>query len=347
MTKNRVGVLGGEQTDFQRNWAKEGKSFFSIMKEVVEDALCAVGLGYEDIRSLNRDNRFGIFVGNFNAEQYANQGHLGAFFTEIDSAFYGVPAARYEAACASGAIALDAAATKIRAGDCDVALVLGVEVMKTVSAIVGGNFLGTAAYYDKEGKGVEFPFPKLFGRLADVILEKYHYPEQRFMDALAEISVKNYSNAKDNPKAQTRSWYMNKKHASNRTSPFNINVGGRLSISDCSQITDGATAVLLCSESFARNYTKQRGRKIENIPWIRGFGHRVAPLTMSAKVHDAKNHAYILPWTRLAIEDAYKQAKLTVNEIDTFEAHDCFTSSEFAMISAFGITLRIFLINFL
>jgi len=336
---NRVRVLGGAQTDFQRNWAKEGKSFFSLMKEVVEDALAAVGLDFADISRLNRDNRIAVFVGNFNAEQYVNQGHLGAFLTEIDPVFYGVPSARYEAACASGAIALDVASTKIRAGDYDLALVLGIEVMKTVGAIVGGDFLGTAAYYEKEGKGIEFPFPKLFSRLADELLEKYRYPEERFMDALAAIAAKNYANAKDNPRAQTRSWFMNKKHAADRTSSYNPNVGGRLAVSDCSQVTDGAAAVFLCSESFAREYASRRGDGRQRIPLIKGWGHRVAPLTMEVKIRDAKTHDYILPWTRQAVLDAYQRSGLTVDDIQTFETHDCFTSSEFAAISSFGITV--------
>ena len=29
---NPVYILGGAQTDFQRNWSKEGKTFLSIMK---------------------------------------------------------------------------------------------------------------------------------------------------------------------------------------------------------------------------------------------------------------------------------------------------------------------------
>ena len=47
---------------------------------------------------------------------------------------------------------------------------------------------------------------------------------------------------------------------------------------------------------------------------------------------------YILPWTRQAVLDAYNRANLTVSDIDFFETHDCFTSSEYAAISAFGIT---------
>lgn len=36
--------------------------------------------------------------------------------------------------------------------------------------------------------------------------------------------------------------------------------------------------------------------------------------------------------------DAYKRAGLAVDDIDVFETHDCFTSSEYATISAFGLT---------
>ena len=55
------------------------------------------------------------------------------------------------------------------------------------------------------------------------------------------------------------------------------------------------------------------------------------------KIADNANSEYVLPWTRQACLDAYKRAGLTVDEIDVFETHDCFSSSEFAAISAFGI----------
>jgi acetyl-CoA C-acetyltransferase len=61
-------------------------------------------------------------------------------------------------------------------------------------------------------------------------------------------------------------------------------------------------------------------------------------MTFSKKMTDSKDSEYILPWTRQAVLDAYKMAGLSVNDIDFFEAHDCFTSSEFTAISAFGIT---------
>lgn len=329
---NKVYILGGAQTDFERNWNKEGKGMVAILKEVVADGLAGAEMAFDDIRELNKENRIACFVGNFIAEKYVDQGHLGAFLTEVDEAFYGVPSARYEAACASSSVAIDAASTKIRSGDYDVAIVVGWELMKTVESNVGGDYLGRAAYYAKEGKGVEFPFPKLFGKLADETLKKYHQlDESRYMDALAKISFMNYCNAKRNPLAQTRKWFMSYEQASTRGTETNPFVGGRLGVSDCSQVTDGAVVVVLCSEKYMQE------RALKNKPMIKGYGHRVAPLLFDKKMADGVTSPYILPWTRQTCVDAYKRAGLTVDDIDVFETHDCFTSSEYAAISAFGI----------
>ena len=270
---SKVYILGGAQTDFERNWTKEGKGMVALLKEAMADGLAGAGLTFDDVRNLNKDNRVACFVGNFIAEKYTDQGHLGAFLTEVDKAFYGVPSARYEAACASSSVAIDAAATKIRADEYDVAIVVGWELMKTVESRVGGDYLGRAAYYDKEGRGIELPFPKLFGKLADETLKKYpELEEKRYMDALACISVINYGNAKRNPLAQTRKWFMSFEQASTRNTETNPLVGGRLGVSDCSQVTDGAAVVVLVSERCL----KERG--YQNKPIIKGYGHRTAPM---------------------------------------------------------------------
>lgn len=330
---SKVYILGGAQTDFERNWTKEGKGMVALLKEAVADGLEGAGLTFDDVKELNKDNRVACFVGNFIAEKYVDQGHLGAFLTEVNSAFYGVPSARYEAACASSSVAIDAAATKIRADEYDVTIVVGWELMKTVESRIGGDYLGRAAYYEKEGKGVDLPFPKLFGKLADETLKKYpELDEKRYMDALARISVINYSNAKRNPLAQTRKWFMSYEQASTRNTETNPLVGGRLGVSDCSQVTDGAAVVVLCSEKFA----EERG--IKDKPVIKGYGHRTAPMLFEKKMADNADSQYTLPWTRQAVLDAYRRSGLTVDDIDVFETHDCFTSSEYAAISAFGLS---------
>ncbi len=330
---SKVYILGGAQTNFERNWTKEGKGMVALLKEAMADGLAGAGLTFDDVKNLNKDNRVACFVGNFIAEKYTEQGHLGAFLTEVDEAFYGVPSARYEAACASSSVAIDAAATKIRAEEYDVAIVVGWELMKTVESRVGGDYLGRAAYYDKEGRGIDLPFPKFFGKLADETLKKYpELNEKRYMDVLAKISVINYGNAKRNPLAQTRKWFMSFEQASTRNTETNPLVGGRLGVSDCSQVTDGAAVVVLASEKFI----KERG--YQNKPIIKGYGHRTAPMLFEKKMADNAESPYTLPWTRQACVDAYKRAELTVDDIDVFETHDCFTSSEYAAISAFGLT---------
>lgn len=330
--KAPVYILGGAQTDFERNWTKEGKNEIALLKENIEDALNAARISYEEIENLNRQNRVACFVGNFIAEKYVDQGHLGALLTEVHPAFSGVPSARYEAACASGSAALDSAIAKIRSGDYDLAIVVGWELMKTVDTKVCGDYLGRAAYYRYEAEGIEFPFPKLFGKLADVMIKKYDLDEKRYMDCLAWIAVNNYKNAKKNPLAQTRQWFMELEQASQRGTGTNPLIGGKLAVSDCSQVTDGAAAVILASEDYISSHGLQQAAV------VKGYGHRTAPFRFEQKLADSGKSDYVLKWTRRACMDAYQRAGLCVDDIDVFETHDCFTSSEYMSLSCFGLT---------
>ncbi|MCH8131145.1 MAG: thiolase domain-containing protein [Deltaproteobacteria bacterium] len=321
-----VYVLGGYMTDFARNWTKENKHFSALMRESVLGALEKCDIAPEEIESAH--------VGNFAAELYCMQGHLGAFFTEAHPAFSGLPTARHEAACASGSIAILVASAEIEAGRYDLQAVVGIEQMKTVSAAEGGAFLGTAAWYEQEAEGIEFPFPKLFGKLGDEYDKRYGLKDEY----LAEISKINYANAKLNPNAQTRTWYMNKEHALCRTDD-NPSVGGRIRISDCSQVTDGAVTVFLASREYAEKYAKGMGKKLADIPRIKGWGHNTARLKFDDKVAESHHAEYVLPHVRSTLTSAWKRAGVSGPEdIDVIETHDCFTTSEYMAIDHFGIT---------
>lgn len=325
----KVYILGGAQTDFERNWKKEGKNFIGLLRETIEDALRNTGLTYENIIELNKENRIACFIGNFGAENYVKQGHLGALLTEVHPSFAGVPAARYEAACASGSVAIDAASSKLRSKDYDVAIVIGWELMKTLSPAECGDVLGLAAYYEKEAKGVEFPFPKLFGNIASEIIRRYPDKKNDILNSLSKISDKNYQNAKRNPLAQTRKWYMSLDKALERGTTNNPLIGDILAASDCSQVTDGAAVVVLTNSEYKSPIT--------TLSEIKGWGHRVAPMLLEKKLEESRNSDYILPWTKQTIDDAYKRANLSVDNIDVFETHDCFTSSEYLAYSSFGL----------
>jgi acetyl-CoA C-acetyltransferase len=321
-----VFILGGYQTDFARNWTKENKHISAMFNEVVGGALNATQIPPEDVQVGH--------VGNFAAELYAMQGHLGAFLVETHPAFSGLPTSRHEAACASGSIAILAASAEIEAGRYDLAMVVGLEQMKTVDSGRGGDFLGTAAWYEKEAAGVSFPFPKLFGRLGDEYERRFGLKDEH----LARISAINYANAKKNPWAQTRGWFMNEAHARSQDR-FNSIIGGRIKISDCSQVTDGAICIFLASKRYAEKHAKAHNLNLSAMPQILGWGHHTARLGFDDKVAESRDNPYVLPHTRQAILDAFGRAKLPdVWSIDAIETHDCFTTSEYMAIDHFGLT---------
>ena len=81
MANQPVYVLGGSQTDFARNWSKEGKHISAMIREAVSGGLEATGIEPKEVQVGH--------VGNFAAELYSMQGHLGAFIVDVDPAHDG------------------------------------------------------------------------------------------------------------------------------------------------------------------------------------------------------------------------------------------------------------------
>lgn len=325
MKHNNVYILGGYQTDFARNWHRENKHISAMMREAYQGSLFSTQIEHTDIDA--------AFIGNFASELYCMQAHLGAFFVDFDPCFKGLPTCRFEGACASSALAALSAMVYVKADLYDLVCVIGVEQMKNVDSVKSGEFLGTATWHEKEADGIEFPFPKLFDKLGDVYDKRYGL-DDKYLGRIADI---NYSNAKRNPDAQTRDWFMNFEHA-NTIGTYNTIISGRIKVTDCSQTTDGAVCLYFASEKFAANYAKERGLNIHDIPRILGWGNTTAPIEFSKKV-DVSEGKYVFPITRKAIVDAYKRAGISgCWELDCIETHDCFTISEYMAIDHFGLT---------
>ena len=323
-----VFILGGYQTDFARNWLKEGRGIVDMLDETVSGTLAATHIEPSEVSVAH--------VGNFAAELYVKQGQLGGFIAEVEPRLSGIPTARHEAACASGSVAALAASAEIEAQRYEVALVLGVEQMKTVDPATGADFLGTAAWYDEEAKGVEFAFPALFARLGDEYERRYGLQQ----DHLTRIAEINFANARRNPQAQTRGWFTDETQAHElREGKYDRTVAGRLRVRDCSQVTDGAVGLVLASARFARDWAARRGISLDEVPRILGWGHRTAPIKWKTKIAESREHPYVLPHTRRAIEDAFERAGLAdVWGVQAIETHDCFTTSEYMAIDHFGLT---------
>src|SRR6056297_2797774 len=101
-------VLGGVQTDFARNWTREGLGLYDMLAEVVPAA-------YDDARISPADTDV-VHVGNLAGELFCGQAQLGGLVASIDPALAFLPSMRHEAACASGSMAAFAAMAELEAG---------------------------------------------------------------------------------------------------------------------------------------------------------------------------------------------------------------------------------------
>ena len=321
-----VYILGGWQSDFSANWARQGMDFAGAFSQVVGEGLASVDLEPKDIDSGH--------VGNFVGELFAGQGLLGGFFGLVHPDFDGLPTARHEAACASGSVAILAASAEIEAGRYDLSCVVGLEMMRNVPGQKAAENLGSAAWAGHEFQDATFLWPRAFSDLG----EEYERRWGLNYDHLAQIAEINFANGKRNPNAQTRDWAFNDKSFT-KDDQANPVVEGMIRKNDCGQVTDGAAVVFLASAKRAAEYAAKRGIALESLPQIKGWGHRSAPISYDRKLRNSEGQPYIFPQVKRAIDDARARAGVSdLAQLDAVETHDCFTTTEYMAIEHLGLT---------
>jgi acetyl-CoA C-acetyltransferase len=314
-----VWILGGYQSDFARNLTREGIDFAGLTAEVVQSTLAAAKINATDIGVVHVGNAFG--------EMFAAQGHLGAMPATVVDGLWGTPSSRHEAACASGSVATLAAIADLRSGAYDTALVVGVELEKTVPGDTAAQHLGAAAWTGHEGADATFMWPHMFDR----VLDEY---DRRFgIDGthLRAIANLNFANARANPNAQTRDWSVPEPITDDDIQ--NPPVEGRIRRFDCSQMTDGGAGIVLVSDRYLRDHPDARP-----IGRIDGWGHRTVGLGLAQKLEHSSDSPYVMPHVRQAVLDAFDRAAVTLDDLDGIEVHDCFTPSEYMAIDHIGLT---------
>ncbi|MFW5966758.1 MAG: thiolase C-terminal domain-containing protein [Persicimonas sp.] len=265
------------------------------------------------------------FIGNFAGELFANQGHMGALAVRANEKLAGKPFMRLEGACASGGLAMVAGIDAINAGT-DVVLTAGAEVQTTVSAREGAAYLARAAHWETERDIDDFTFPAMFARRAKHYKEKYGVTDEE----IAHVSVKAYSNANKNPYAHMREVEMTLERAaeacdSNPNFLQNEELKPHLKVSDCSQVSDGAAAVILASEEGLEKLGVDKSDCVQ----VLAYGHATSPL---GDVDDYTT----LGNTEQAVQEAYSSAGIKPSDVDVAEVHDCFAVTELLMYEALG-----------
>jgi acetyl-CoA C-acetyltransferase len=298
-----VAIIGVGMTKWGELWQKSLRTIFT------ESALLA-------LEDAGVDHFDSLLVGCMSSGLFVGQEHLASLLADSLGRIP-VPAARVESACASGGLALRQGFIEVASGASDIVLVGGVEKMTDVTGCEATYALGTAA--DQEYEGYHgLTFPGLYAMMAVAHMHSYGTTREQ----LALVAVKNHDNGSKNPLAQF---------------PFKVTVDGVLNsvlvadplrILDCSPITDGAAAVVLCPAEMARKMNKPVVR-------ITGVGQATDTIALSSR----RDLAW-LESTHLAAGKALAMAKQKIEDIHLFEVHDCFTIAEIMVTEALGLVKK-------
>jgi len=282
-----------------------------LWKQSIRDLCAEAGLAAID--DAGTDRLDAIFVGCMSGGLFTHQEHIGALMAD----YLGVapiPATRTESACASAGTAFRSAVMAVASGYHDVVMAAGVEKMTDVDGAGATAALAAAADQEYEAfHGVTFP--GLYAMIANAHMAKYGTTREQ----LAMVAVKNHANGAKNPHGQY---------------PFPVTleqvigstgVADPLNVLDCSPITDGAAAAILCPVDMAADLTKATPVRVT------GSGQA----TDTIALHQRKDMTF-LESTAVAAQQAYDQAKCGPGDIDFAEVHDCFTIAEICVTEALG-----------
>ncbi len=299
-----VCIVGWSHSPFGR---LDALDLESLIGSVAQGALADAGLAGEKVD--------GVWLGQLNGG-FVPEIFASSLVMQADPGLRWAPATRVENACASGAAALYAAADAIEAGRARIALVVGAEKMTAVSGAETTRILGNASYVREEA-AAGLTFPGIFATMAQAYFERHGDHGA----TLARIAAKNHANGVRNPFAQMRKDLGFE--FCNTVSDKNPLIAAPLRKTDCSLVSDGAAAIVLCHEALAADF------------------RRAVRLRSRAQVNDflpmSRRDAVSFEGPRRAWTQALSAARCAVDDLSFAEVHDCFTIAELLSYEAMGL----------
>jgi acetyl-CoA C-acetyltransferase len=291
----RVAVIGVGNSKFgNRNDVNVQELAFEAVKQSIEDA----GISPKDIEF--------VAFGSAGAGAWYEEALPAVTISEYCS-LTGAGLIRCEAACASGSAAFFAAYSAIASGHAEITAAIGVEKMRQIDTPTAMEFIGRSGYYLWEFHNFGLTFPAYYALHATAHMAKYGTTEED----LALVAVKNHKYASMNPVAH----FQNKITVDDALSSMVI--AWPLKLYDCCPITDGAASVILASEE------KVKELKIDTPVWVAGVGYSSGTANLSKRLDYVGLEAAVH-----AARMAYKMAKITPDQVDFANVHDCFTIAE-------------------
>ena len=292
-----------------------GITRFGVREASWKDLVLEAGKSlFDDVANLDKKDIDSLFVGAAQPERWVYQTHVAPLVAELLGIEVKRVIARTESACASGQLAIRYAWLSIATGLSDVALVVGVEKMNSKFLNVSQSSMINVGNREFDGAN-GFTAPPFFAMVAQRHMHLYGTTEEQ----LAMVRVKNQEYGSQNPYAQFQKKVTVEQVLNSRM------VAPPLKLFDCSAITDGAVALLLTSEERAKEFT-------DTPVWILGGVQHVDA------AHTTNQMGELAEWVALrkAAKDLYDMLKITPDDIDIAEVHDCFTISEIIEYEEFG-----------
>jgi len=301
----KVAVVGVGETKFS---GPQEKTEVELFAEAAMDALNESNLKPKDMQAL--------FMGNCLGDFSEGQGMVQAFAAE-NIGCAGIPATRYEGACASASMALRDAFLWIASGFYDIALAGGTERAATM-----GTPLATRTFSMFSDSHYEYPsgitFPAVFAMLAHLYSATYALPLPKLKEQMAMVSVQSYRRGMFNPKAHLR------KEVDIDTVLKSFMVCSPIQLHDCCPFSDGGSAIVLTSEEVAKKLT-------DKPVYIIGVGQASAGPLSSQQDYLPRIRA-----REISAKQAYDMAGLTPQDIDLCELHDCFSIASLIAAESLG-----------
>ncbi len=231
------------------------------------------------------------------------------------------PVTRVENMCATGSEAFRNAAYAVASGAYDLVMAIGVEKLKDN----GMSGLVMPPIPD-DGTAAELTAPAMFSLLAPAYSRKYGVDEAEMKDVLTRIAWKNHYNGARNERAQFR------KEVGKDTICNAPLIAGQLGIFDCSGVSDGSAAAILCRAEDAHKYT-------DSPIYVKALAFTAGPA--AGPIDPDYDYTTFHEVTACAA-DAYAQAGITNPraELAMAEVHDCFTPTELVLMEDLGFAER-------
>jgi len=310
MNKN-VHIIGAYNTKFGN---LKDETIYSLYEEAAKGAINDAGIDINEIDA--------VFVGNYSGGSFNNQEHIAPYGVNILPELRFKPMYRAENACASGTSAIHLAEMAIKAGKAKKVLVVGVEKMNSLDTKNTSLALAKASYWEKEGN-LGYTFPGLFAEYGKGWMSHYGYSLEQLQEYLAEIASKAYDFGSQNPLAHMQK-SRSKEELLNLPDEKNPMIAYPLRLHDCSLISDGAAAVILSAE--------KTNNSVEIVATSSASDY--------LNIIESKRNNYFLDGASEATKRALQRAKMTIDDIQIAEVHDCFTITELLIYSAIGLTKK-------